>query len=97
MNSVREVFFEFILPGGTTFPCLGKDGELDFPWARAMEFIETARKVFSSHQINNAFACLSCDELIMRFESGERDVEFMFEVASFVESLRKRWHMDGKT
>jgi hypothetical protein len=94
MNENPKVFFCFILPGGDIFPCSGNNGEVDFPWTEAMNFIETARSVFSSHQIDNAAGYLSCDEIIKKFENGERDLKFMYEVASYVSGLRKRWHMD---
>lgn len=95
MVDTREDFFCFILPDRSVFPCLEKDGRLDFPWSNAMEFIKTARKVFSSYQIDNTANYLICDELIFRFEAGERTIEFMYEVASCAVSLRIRWNMDG--
>lgn len=96
MNQSCVDFFCFILPEGTIFPCSERDGEVDFPWSKAMEFIKTARGVFSSYQIDNAAGYLSCDELTERFEKGEKTIDFMYEVASFVEHLRKRWNMDNK-
>ena len=96
MDTACEDFFCFMLPGGTVFPCSEKDGKIDFPWSKALEFIKTARGVFSSYQIDNAAGYLSCDELTARFESGERGIDFMYEIASFVENLRKRWNMDKK-
>jgi hypothetical protein len=96
MNNIPIDFFCFILPGGTTFPCSEQDGKILFPWRKAMDFIKTAREVFSSHQIDNAFGYTACDEFTEKFEAGERSLDFMYEVAAFVERLRKRWNLDSE-
>lgn len=47
MESMHMDFFCFMLPGGTIFPCSERDGKINFPWSKAMEFVKTARGVFS--------------------------------------------------
>ena len=89
-----RIFFCFILPDGTSFPCFQRNGHIDFPWGDAMRFIQTARSVFSAHQASNALGCLACDEITKNFEDGKRSLDFMYEVACFVLQLRKRWNMD---
>jgi len=95
MNQISEDFFYFILPNGTIFPCPGSNGIINFPWGEALDFIREARKVFSSHQIDNAFGCLACDDLTGRYEAGDRSIDLMWDISSQAEHLRNRWNMDN--
>ncbi len=96
MNDNNSDFFCFILPNGGRFAYSEKDGKIDFPWGEALKFIEVARGVFSSHQINNAYNCCICDELTAEFEKGERGIDLMWEVSCFAEYLRGHWNMDNE-